>query len=783
MRRNWSSAIAIAAAFGCVGQAAAETVRSEEIVVTVQKREQALQDVPINVTAYSGAALQELGVTKLDELSLFVPGLEIQEQSPNNPGFVIRGVTSDDGAGFQEARVAVFQDGVPISRARGAYVALFDVERVEVAKGPQATLFGRGALVGALNLIRNKADPERYAGQAALQVGDYEQLRFEGAVNAPVIEGLLAVRAAALTQHRDGIVSNTQGSRLNGFAIDAYRLSAALTPTANARIDLVYDRQNDDWLGTAFKSGRYAARGADASPFSPASLNRSSRFLENGREIGIDRTLETWTLTGAFALSEALDLDLLGSTRSFDAFEAFDPDGTPIPALLVAEDADGEQTYLEARLSYDAGGRWSGFVGASYFDETASQRVPLAVNLTALGLLANGTLQAFANDVSRLPAPLQAAINADPIAVSTFANTGATEAFDVFADATLRLTDRLELTGGVRYTIDDKTSSILATVQRGQPTLFAPTPGGVAQSRSDSFEGATWRLVGRYAVSADWNLYASYARGRRPEVISATAPASFAFLPAEEVDSVELGAKGALLDGALVLDGSVFFYQYENFQATRFTPQGSIEPFNAGEAEAPGFEGQASWRATSVLTLVGTYAYNGFEFTTGAREGNRSRLSPEHSFSLFADATYPIGFGALYFRPSYTWQSEIFFDDDNDRPEFQCRPFPLAGVSATRRSAACAALPFTPIFPGQTAANTANFDDIRQDERQDAYGLLNVRFGFEDAQGRWSAGVFVTNALDEEFVIDAGNTGDTFGTPTFIRGAPRLIGVELLGKF
>src|SRR5690606_16755562 len=125
----------------------------EEIVVTAQKREQQAVDVPIALTAYSGQRLEALGVEDFADLSLFTPGFEVQDQSPNNPGFVMRGITSASTDSFSEARVSVFQDGVSISKAQGSYVELFDLERVEVAKGPQSTLYGRGALIGAVNVI------------------------------------------------------------------------------------------------------------------------------------------------------------------------------------------------------------------------------------------------------------------------------------------------------------------------------------------------------------------------------------------------------------------------------------------------------------------------------------------------------------------------------------------------------------------------------------------------------------------------------------------------------
>jgi iron complex outermembrane receptor protein len=111
----------------------------EDVIVTAQLREQKTVDVPFALTAYSGQFLEDLGIQEFEQLSAFVPGFLVQNQSPNNPGFVMRGITSDSGAATSEARVSVFQDGVSISKSRGSYVELFDLERVEIAKGPQST--------------------------------------------------------------------------------------------------------------------------------------------------------------------------------------------------------------------------------------------------------------------------------------------------------------------------------------------------------------------------------------------------------------------------------------------------------------------------------------------------------------------------------------------------------------------------------------------------------------------------------------------------------------------
>lgn len=154
-------ALALAVAAGTVhAQAPAaqdDAVLLDRMVVTAQKREQQVQDVPIAITAFSGEFMQELGIDGFEQLGGYVPGLQTQVQSPNNPGFVIRGITSDSGDSQVEPRVSVFQDGVSISRSRGSVVEMFDMERVEVLRGPQGTLFGRGAQIGAVHLIQNKA--------------------------------------------------------------------------------------------------------------------------------------------------------------------------------------------------------------------------------------------------------------------------------------------------------------------------------------------------------------------------------------------------------------------------------------------------------------------------------------------------------------------------------------------------------------------------------------------------------------------------------------------------
>ena len=235
-------------------QSADQASQLEEVIVTAQLRAQDPIEVPFALTAYSGEFLQNLGVQDFEELSAFVPGLLVQNQSPNNPGFQIRGLTSDSTGASDEPRVSIYQDGVSISRAPGAFVELFDVERVEVSKGPQSTLYGRGALIGAINVIQNKADIDGFDAEGRAAIGNYDYRMVELMLNAPVGE-TAAFRFATRMKTRDGYVENLLGGRdYNGVDTQAFRASAAFEPSDTLRMDVIANYQQDNPSGVSFRS-------------------------------------------------------------------------------------------------------------------------------------------------------------------------------------------------------------------------------------------------------------------------------------------------------------------------------------------------------------------------------------------------------------------------------------------------------------------------------------------------------------------------------------------------
>lgn len=793
MRFVGVSALAITAAMMCSGAIAQEVaveedevLRQQEIVVTTQFREQNLQEVPINITAYNGDFLELLGIREFDQLSLFTPGLVVQNQSPNNPGFVIRGITSDSGEATIEPRVSIYQDGVSIARSRGSFVQLFDLQRVEVAKGPQSTLFGRSALIGAINIIQNKPDASRLSGSASFGLGNFGFLEGEAFINIPVIQDELAVRVAGRYNRRDGVVENVfgtfdnaNGDDLNGLRSGAIRISGRWTPNERFTGDVIFNYQQDTPPGTAFKSGTFAPPAGDTSPFTFAALNTFGGFL-GGESLGLDREVWGVTALARYELSESLTFKANLGYREFDSQEVFDPDGSSLPFLVFAEQATGEQFSFDTRLEYTPNDRISGFFGLGIFQEDGAQVVPLGIN--------EQILASFVAPGAAFPIPLSTAH------FETIGNVGDTFSFDIFADVTFGVTERLDVTVGGRWTRDDKTAGAFATLDGapsllttfstigavsaipglgplagtlfGQPfgLLAQPTPGTV--ETNEQFNGFSWRVVANYEA-ADWlNTYLSYARGRRPEVIEVSqgatpiitpnatftalvanpVPPSFDIVDEETVDSFEGGAKAVLLNGELTFDGSAFYYIYRDFQTTVLDPlNGTTDVVNAGRATSVGVEGQVFWRAHEFLDVFGNYGYNRSRFRgDSVFAGNQFRLSPDHKVSAGFSLRLPIDQWALVtLTPTYSWQSSVFFDDNND-------------------------------IPG-SVGNTA---DAVQDEFQDSYGLFNVRLRLSAPSGLWQLEAFADNILNREFIIDAGNTGDIFGIPTFIRGNPRLFGVR-----
>lgn len=728
------------------------------IMVSAQKREQMNKDVPIAITSYGGKFLDNTNTFEYDAFSEFVPGLQIQIQSVNNPGIVVRGITSDSGDSRVEPRVSVFQDGVSISKSRGSVVELYDMERVEVLKGPQGTLFGRGAQIGAVHLIQNKAKNENSAYLKAAY-GNFNQRILTGHVNTPLLEDKLFLRVAGIYNGRDGFLENRSGGDLNGKETLAFRTSLKYLVGEKTTLDFIANWQRDTPPGTSFKSGRFAPLGGDTNPNTFADLER-------GEELGVDRNV--WGLTAILKhnFNENWDFTSISAYREFDSDEAFDADGTAAPVLFFREQAKGNQFSQEVRFNFDTNDRFRGFFGANFFAEDGSQSVPLEINEQSYAAL----LLAGDNFIVNGVPTLIPNIPNDPEAFGPLAgaplqdfnterstNFGKNYSGDLFADGSYDLTDKLTATVGLRLTWeninaaleveDAEVSGLLGNFIGSFPNNIFGSTDNRRRKASENFTSAVGRFALDYKLNEQISVFGNISRGRRPNVINVTAT-DVNVLSDETVWSYELGLKTLFMDNRLQFDANAYYYDYQNFQTSiaTFDPGGDgllIVPNDSGSATAYGFETSLQYAVTQNISLFANYAFVDATFDDTDEDGNpqelagnRFRLTPEHSYSLGGNVSVPISSRVeAFFLPTYSYKSEVFFEETN-----------LPGIS------------------------------------QDGYGLLNLRLGARLDKTK-ELTFFVTNALDEEFIIDAGNTGQAFGIPTFIAGPPRFFGAQFSIRF
>ena len=263
------------------------TINLDEVVVTAQGREERMLVVPITMSSLSGSFLQQTNTMDLQALSNFVPGLNITYHALHRPRFVIRGVTSDEVSPTAQPRVSTYFNNAPISRASMSRSNLFDMERVEVVKGPQGTLFGRGAQVGGINFITRRPTSD-FGGFVGAGVGNLGMGELEWAVNNPIIDNRLMFRVGGSYRYRDGYVENLSGGRnLGGERLVNHRFSLRYLPMHNFRIDLVVDYQADRSTGTPFMSKRFPNIKGNSNIFDrQASLGADERFYNRRNLFG-----------------------------------------------------------------------------------------------------------------------------------------------------------------------------------------------------------------------------------------------------------------------------------------------------------------------------------------------------------------------------------------------------------------------------------------------------------------------------------------------------------------
>lgn len=604
---------------------ASSAAKVEKVVVTAQKRPQTLQSVPVAVSVVDGEAIEDSQIRHMRDLPLLVPSLNVtQAASSGATSFSLRGLgTSSFNAGLEPA-VGVFIDGVYRSRQAEAIGDFIDIERIEVLRGPQSTLFGRNTSAGVISII-TKLPQFEFGADGEVTVGNYSSTIVKGSVTGPLIEDTLAARVSASYNNRDGFVTNLlNGEDVNNLDRWSLRGQLLYTPNDDITVRIIGDTAEMEekccaapfFFNDPVNVGAIAFLGGTVLPTDPFSRNvqfdgvLAVEETNSGVSAQVDWDLGSAGLTSITALrrfhdvndidSDFTDLDLAGRSLTDTKIRTFTQ---------------------EIRLASEGENRVDWLVGAYYLDQT----------IKAGGAATYGAdLRAFADLVSDFP-PFGSLVSLveffEGQLPGTYLAAGQgliselyvldAESFALFGNVDFHVTDKLTLSGGLRWTTEDK--EIDAKININDPfaavdlsiyglealqvlQFFPPSPD-FATTRSES--NVSGKAVIAYEATEDLNLYASYARGYKGggfNVSSTAVATGFDFDP-EIVDAIELGAKGSFFQGRANVYVALFDQQVKDFQAIVFNGTAFVLQ-NAGEIGLQGVELETVLRPVDSLTAT-----------------------------------------------------------------------------------------------------------------------------------------------------------------------------------
>jgi len=715
----------------------------EEVVVTAQKRSENLQDVPVAVSAISGSQLAAQRMTKVDDIVSFAPSLQVQ--SPGGEGvpiFSLRGVSMADFSPSQSGPVATYFDEV--YRGVGALlgVSMFDIERVEVLRGPQGTLYGKNTTGGAINIISRKPVFEN-GGDISLGYGNYDHWQASGAANL-ALNDALAARLAFTAETADGWMTNKLAGeqKLNASRNYAARLSVLVRPTDNSEFVLRISGSNQNPTNYGVKGEPVDAAGIGGDVYNlfgmpgyfPTGLGKYEvRNNKTGR-----RELRNWSasLNGNIELSDSLTLTSITSWDWGKTYVPEDSDGSPLQALEIDYRAKARQLAQDLRLTSDFEGPFNFILGlyANREEIRSGTTMTFFTDIDVDGSGGVDTQDCLANFFLACKF------------ANSFKQTKTSAA--LYTDLTYELTQALTLRGGLRYTRDKgELEGYRSEIQDLSGVFLADliTPAAVATQGADSFTKSN--LSGKigldYKTGAGQLYYASISRGYRGNAFNAQG-----FFDASEVNlvkpetltDVEAGAKLQLLDRRLILNLSAFYYDYENMQFLNLD-NGLQLLVNVPKARIYGGEVELMARPSQALSLRMGLGLLKSEIREGSLngqdlKGNQLPTSPHVSLSLGADWTLAeFSAGSVSLHADSTIKSRQYFDVFNQ--------------------------------PAQS---------------QKSYALLNGSLSFRSADETWGASIWAKNLLDKYYYVyrvAVDTTAENYQHP----GAPRTFGVSLDYRF
>jgi len=717
-----------------VAQSGDSQLALEEIQVTARRRSESLQDVPIAVTAFTAEDLAMRGAPDITDIAQVAPSVTLEPSRATNTTLTafIRGVGQQDPlAGFEQG-VALYLDDIYIARPQGALLDIYDVERVEVLRGPQGTLYGRNAVGGAIKYVTKRlADEPEFNVRASY--GTYNQIDVVAKASAPVSDKF-RVGATVASLNRDGFGENlTTGEEHYNKKIFAARASMEFLPSENLFIRISADYTDDD--SNAVSGHRENPAAVSGNPVlddvydteAGASINASTAGIDGNNEVeakGIQGTIE-------WEASESLTFKSITAYREDYTESVIDFDSLPVDDFDAPVIYDNDQFSQEFQLLYSSD-KLSGVFGFYYLDASAAN--DFDVVLGQLGRVAFGS-----------------------VLTAYTGGTVDTKAWSLFADLTYDATEDLSLSLGGRYTNDKREADIFrAQYLGGNSPFFGNTDAIQIAVNSDfeaerTFKDFSPRIALDYKLNEDSLVYASYSRGFKagsfdPRGANLASPEVENGFDAETLDSFEVGLKSTWWDGRARTNIAVFYSDYKDMQIPGSLPvdtdgDGTNDSFvgtvtNAGKAEIKGIEFEGNFLLSEALTLQTALNFLDAEIKewllNGENVADQREVQNTPEFMAYAGLTYmvPLSSGNLALNGNWSHKSSI-----------------------------------------------VQFETPVPEIDQDAYSLFNASIVWTSEDGKYRFGVYGRNLFDKQYKT-AGYNFPTLGLENNITtffGPPRTV--------
>lgn len=704
-----------------------EQVSDADIVVTAQRRSERLQDIPASISAIDSNALKAAGVLDISNVAPRVPGFYAGGFGASRPQLYIRGIGTRQFDPGSESSVGVFVDESYLGRTGGVLGVLKDIERVEVLKGPQGTLYGRNTIAGAVNVI-TKGPTDTLQAEAEAGYGNYKSYDLFGAISGPIAGDVVKARIAGWRSYRQGYVTNlTTGNHAQGLDNYGGRVRFEITPTDRLKINLIGEIVRDN--GPSFQGQSIGSV-----------TNANGVLLGNAGLVpkkSSDPYAQYYSSDPAYwrdidAITGKVELDVgSGAFVSVTSFRRLkyrddrDFDNTSLNVIRQISDETSRQFSQELRFVSEKNGNLSfgglvdWIVGLYYYNDQSYHR------------------DTFAYGADSVPG----AGNVD----TTYGNYS-TKSYAAFGQATIHLAKTVELTLGGRYTQDRKSATLGATTTDTRPLVGAafvqPNPEVI-------FKSFDPRVVLSWQPNRNLNIYASYSQGFKSGGYQYTpltaAQAASVFRP-ETIKAYEAGIKSVWMGGAVRANAAAFRYDYKDLQVSTVVDLGGGNTpsliANAADSRIQGGELDLTVEPIRDLQFTFGYAYTDAKYGTykgpaGVDFSNTSLVrAPKNSINTSAQYTFPVGDDSdIMVRADYALLSDFFHEPGQGELRF-----------------------------GSTIPLT----------REPGYGLGNARIAFR--HGQWKLSGWVQNVFDTTY---RRTVLALPGQVISIYGQPRTYGVTL----